>query len=43
MGVRLELLPSRVEMDLRGEHEEGAGRDAGDTGVYLDVGLRFRP
>ena len=41
MGVRMELLPSRVEMDLRGEREEGSGRDAGDTGVFVDVRLRF--
>ena len=41
MGVRLEHRPSRLEVDLRGELEEGTGRDTGDAGVYVDVGVRF--
>ena len=41
MGVRLEHRPSRLEADLRDEHEEGAGGEPGDAGVFLDVGLRF--
>ena len=41
MGVRLEHRPSRLEADLRGEVEEGAGRDAGGAGVFVDVRLRF--
>ena len=41
MGVRLELPPSPLEVDLRSELEEGTGRDAGDAGVYPDVGVRF--
>ena len=41
MGVRLEHRPSRLEVDLRGELEEGPNREAGDTGVFLEVGLRF--
>ena len=41
MGVRLEHRPSRLEVDLRGGLDEGSGGEAGDTGVYLDVRLRF--
>ena len=41
MGVRLELPSSRLEVDLRGELDDGSGGDAGDAGVYLDVGFRF--
>ena len=41
MGVRLELRPSRLEMDLRGQIEEGPERDAGDAGVFMDMGVRF--
>ena len=41
MGVRLEHRPSRLEADLRGEHEEGAGPEAGGAGVFVDVRLRF--
>ena len=40
-GVRLELPSSGLEVDLRGEFEEGAGGAAGGSGVYLDVGVRF--
>ena len=38
MGLRLELPSSRLELNLRGEVEEGSG---GDAGVFLELGLRF--